>query len=149
MTGFDHRHSRTEAGFTLIEVLFASVLLILLGGGILYGYFQAARTTDWQAHSLAAESMAMERLEQTRAASWDTKATPPVDQLVNANFPVLVQALNLPVVGTNYADATDYTAISTVSVSPPLRMIQVDCVWQFTDGKIYTNTVVTYRSPDQ
>ena len=132
-----------------MEVLLAMGLLVLMGAGIVYGYVQSARMTDWQAHSLAAQSFAMQRVEQARAAKWDTQAGTPVDQLVSSNFPPLVGQLGMPVSGTNFVFATDYTSISNVSSVPPLRMIQVDCVWQFTDGKIFTNTVVTYRAPDE
>ena len=138
-----------KAGFTLVEVLLAMGLLVLMGAGLIYGYVRSARMTDWQAHSLAAQSFAMQRIEQARAAKWDTQAGAPVDQLVSSNFPPLVGRLGMPVSGTNFVFATDYTTISSVSSTPPLRMIQVDCAWQFTDGKIFTNTVVTYRAPDE
>jgi hypothetical protein len=29
-----------------------------------------------------------------------------------------------------------------------LKMISVDAVWQFINGKLYTNTIATYRAPD-
>lgn len=140
---------KDAAGFTLVEVLLAMGILVMLGGGIVYGYIQSARMTDWQAHSLAAESFALQRIEQARAAKWDTRAGSPVDELVSSNFPPLLGQLGIPVSGTNFTFATDYTTISDISSDPPLRMIQVDCVWQFTDGRMFTNTVVTYRAPDE
>lgn len=146
---FPNGSNRDKAGFTLVEVLLAMGILVLMGTGLIYGYIQSARMTDWQAHSLAAQSFAMQRIEQARAAKWDTQAGTPVDELVGLNFPPLVGMLGLPVSGTNFTFATDYTTISNVSSTPPLRMIQVDCVWQFTDGKMFTNTVVTYRAPDE
>ena len=116
---------------------------------MIYGYIESARMTDWQAHSLAAQAFAMQRIEQARAAKWDTQAGTPVDELVSSNFPPLAGKLGIPVSGTNFTFATDYTTISDISADPPLRMIQVNCVWQFTDGKMFTNTVVTYRAPDE
>lgn len=133
----------------MVEVLLAMGVLVLMGSGLIYGYIQSARMTDWQAHSLAAQSFAMQRIEQARAAKWDTQAGTPVDQLVGSNFPPLVGQLGIPISGTNFVFATDYTTISNLSSTPPMRMIQVDCVWRFTDGKVFTNTVVTYRAPDE
>ena len=103
---------------------------------------------DWQAHSVAAQSLAMQRIEQARSAKWDRSAFPPVDQLAGSNFPVSANALDLPVAGTNISFATNFTLIADVSSNPPLRSIQVDCAWRFR-GRLFTNTVVTYRAPDQ
>jgi hypothetical protein len=98
---------------------------------------------------LAANSLAMQRLEQARAAKWDTLAVPLVDQLVASNFPATIEILDIPISGTNLALATNFTTIQTVSTAPPLKSVQVDCVWSFYTGRVYTNTVVTYRAPDQ
>jgi hypothetical protein len=130
-------------------VAFSLALIGLTAGGIIRGYIQSARITDWQAHSLAAQSLAMQRVEQCRAAKWDTRSFPPVDQLVASNFPVATEQLDLPVSGTNASFARISTTITDVSTNPLLRMIQADCVWQFTGRGSFTNTVVTYRAPDQ
>jgi len=132
-----------------MEVVFSLAIVGLAAGGIITGYVQSARVTDWQAHSLAAESLAMQRIEQCRAAKWDTRAAPVVDQLVSANFPVVVEQMDLPTVSTNASYATIYTTSSTVSSDPPLRMMQADCVWKFPGRGWFTNTIVTYRAPDQ
>jgi hypothetical protein len=124
-------------------------IVVLIGSGIIRGYIQCARMADWQAHSLAAQSLAMQRVEQARAAKWDRRAYPVVDQLVASNFPASIEALDLPVAGTRVSYATNYTAITDVSLDPPLRMIQVECVWRFTDGRLFTNSLATYRAPDQ
>lgn len=149
MVEFYTSNPRAGDGFTLVEVMVAMAILGMVAGGIIEGYIQSAQMTDWQAHSLAAHSLAIQRIEQCRAAKWDRRAYPPVDQLVSSNFPVLTEMMDMPTAGNNAAYATNFTTISDVSVDPPLRMIQVDCVWQFTNGKIFTNTVVTYRAPDQ
>ena len=60
-----------------------------------------------------------------------------------------VEVLDIPVVGTNIAFATNITTVTTISTAPPLKMIRVDCVWAFGDRGVYTNTVVTYRAADQ
>jgi type II secretory pathway pseudopilin PulG len=144
-----HTRLKCRGAFTLTEVVFSLALIGMTAGGIINGYIQAARVADWQAHSLAAESLAMQRVEQCRAAKWDTRAFPVVDQLVSSNFPTITEQLDLPTVSTNASYATIYTTISTVSSSPPLRMMQADCVWTFSGRGLFTNTIVTYRAPDQ
>lgn len=142
------------------------------------GYIFAAKRAEWSAYNLAAQSLAMQRLEQARAAKWDTLATPDVDELVSTNFPAMVNILDIPVTGealastvaamfpvklatagavTAYARtngitfvyATNYTSIWTVSSTPPLKAVQVDCVWSFMERGLFTNSVITYRAPDQ
>ncbi len=90
----------------------------------------------------------MQRVEQTRAAKWDMIAYPPIDQLVSNNFPAVTSTLDVPVADTNVVYATSVTTIATVSTNPPLKMIRVDCIWSLMKRGPFTNTVVTYRSPD-
>ena len=91
----------------------------------------------------------MERLEETRGAKWDLSSWPPVDELVATNFPdqlvVLVQ--NGPANEIIYA--TNRTQISQISLDPPLKVIRVDCVWDFGGSQLLTNTIETCRAPDQ
>jgi type II secretory pathway pseudopilin PulG len=141
--------ARRCGGFTLVEVVMSTALASLMLGGVVYGYLLAAQRAEWAAYSLAAQSLASMRVEQARSTKWDPMAWPPADELQTANFPTSVEVLDIPVSGTNLVYATNYTTISTVSAAPPLRMIRVDCVWRFYRRGLYTNTVVTYRGPDQ
>ncbi len=131
-----------------MEASIASAVAALMFAGIVYGYIQAGRNAEWSAYSFAAQCMAMHRLEQTRACRWDPEATPAVDELVAANFPALTSVLDVPMSGTNIMYATNYTTISTISASPQVRMIRVDSVWRFINGRTYTNTIATCRAPD-
>ena len=117
--------------------------------GIISGYVVAARRAEWSSCSAAAQAMAMERLEQTRAAKWDPDAFPSVDELVSSNFPVVVQPLDIPVVGTNTVLATTTTSIASVSVAPPVRMVRISCVCSLKARGPFTNSMISYRSPDQ
>jgi Tfp pilus assembly protein PilV len=142
-----NKFSRQRA-FTLMEVVIACLVAALFVGGTINGYIQSGRFAEWSSHSLAAQFMAMQRLEQTRACRWDLSASPTVDELVTNSFPVLVSLLDLPSAGTNYTYATNYTTISTISNTPPIRMIKVETVWKFINGKLQTNSIACYRSPD-
>jgi type II secretory pathway pseudopilin PulG len=136
--------------FTLAEVVVAIAITVMSLAGIITGYIFATRQAEWSAYSLAAQSLATQRLEQTRAAKWDPRAWPGVDQLIAANFPTVpTNILDLPVSGTNIAYATNFTTISDVSSGGyPLKMVRVDCVWSFRQ-RLFTNTISTYRAPDQ
>ena len=109
--------------------------------------YHVVKTAEWAAYSLAAHSLAMQRIEQTRAAKWDPAGFPPVDDLTNR--PPAVDILDIPISGTNIAYATSITTIATVSLNPPLKKIRVECVWPFVNRGLFTNVVVTYRAPDQ
>lgn len=135
--------------FTLVEALASMFILGLMVTGIVAGFTQSHRTAEWSAYSLAAQSLAMQPIEQARAAKWDPTKAVPVDELVASNFPVRVFVLDVPASGTNRALATNRISIRTVSDDPPLREIAVECTWRFMDRGLFTNSVLTYRAPDQ
>jgi hypothetical protein len=135
--------------FSLVEILIASALGMITIGASFYGYIVSANRAEWSAYSLAANSIAMQRMEQARACRWDPLQSPPVDELVSTNFPVQISVLDIPISGTNTVYATNYTTIRTIQTDPPLKMIRVDCCWMFVKRGPFTNTLATYRSPDQ
>lgn len=124
-------------------------ILLLSSSAIVTGYVMMAQRSEWSAYSLAANSLAMQRLEQTRAAKWDPYAYPAADEMKSTNFPTLVEVLDVPISGTNIVYATNMTTLTTIADNPPLRMVRVDCIWRFTNRGLFTNTVVGYRAPDQ
>jgi hypothetical protein len=92
--------------------------------------------------------MAMQPVEQSRAAIWDPyKRGGELDQLPTTNFNT-TNVLDIPVSGTNIAYATNRIVISKVSDDPPLKQIYVECTWKL-NGRLYTNSVLTFRAPDQ
>lgn len=143
----DVRAGRAARGFTLVEVVVAMGLLAIVVHGVIYGYISSARTAEWNCHSLAAQSLASQGVEQARAAKWDPQAWPIVDELPPTNF-TQVDTLDIPVSGQPIY-ATNYIKITMISVTPPLRKIQADCVWRFMGRGVFTNSIVTLRAPDQ
>lgn len=138
-----------DAGFTLAEVVISTGLAAITVGATIYGYVMSTRRAEWSGYSLAANSLALQGMEQARASKWDPLGNPPVDQLVSSNFPTRVNILDIPIQGTNIVYATNFTTISTVQTNPAVKLIRVDTVWRFQGKGPYTNTVVTYRAPDQ
>jgi type II secretory pathway pseudopilin PulG len=137
------------SGFTLPEVVIAGALAAITLAGIIYGYVLSAQSAEWSSYYTAAQSLAMQRLEQTRAAKWDLQAEPRIDNLVSSNFPKSIEVLDIPITKTNVVYATNLTTITTLSTNPPLKMIRVDCTWAFAGHRVFTNTLVSYRAPDQ
>jgi Tfp pilus assembly protein PilV len=138
---------RSWFGFTLAEVVISMAILTIVIEGVIYGYVTSARRAEWSAHSLAAQSLALQGVEQARAAKWDPQAWPPVDELAPTNY-VQVGALDIPVSGQPQF-ATNYISIAVVSANPPLRQLRADCVWGFMSRGLFTNTSITLRAPDQ
>ena len=132
-----------------MEVVISLSISALTIGAVVTGYTLSTRRAEWSAYSLAAHSLAIQRLEQTRAAKWDPSGWPQVDELVSSNFPVRVEVLDIPISGTNLVCATNSTTITLLSAQPPLKMIRVDCAWMFLSRGPFTNSVATYRTSDQ
>lgn len=140
------RHA--SLGSTLAEVIISAAIASLSLGGIVWGYILAGKQTEWSACSAAANLMAAQRLEQTRAAKWDPLGYPPVDELVSASFTNVIAPLDVPSVGAENVWATNVTSIVLVQSDPPLKMIRVDCAWSLMGRGPFTNTVMTYRAQD-
>jgi len=135
------------AAFTLTEVVISLAIFALVFNGILKAYTMACQRSEWSAHSLAAQSLAMQHVEARRAAQWDPQTYPVVDEggLVNFRTNDILDIASSKT--TIYA--TSVVSVTTVSLNPPLRQIRADCIWSFPPRGLFTNTVVTLRAPDQ
>ena len=133
---------------SLIEIVIAMALTTVGISALVNGYVLCARQAETSSLNLAAQAQALERFEQVRAAKWDPIADPPVDQVYSTNFPKLVKVLDVPCLKMERY-ATNYTTITMVSTNPSLKCSRVDCVWSWLNGKVYTNSIITYRGPDQ
>jgi prepilin-type N-terminal cleavage/methylation domain-containing protein len=139
---------RHQAGMTLAEVLVALAVAGLAVVGIVNGYLFCARSVERSALSLAAQGKALERLEQTRGAKWDTTSWPAVDQLVATNFPDQVVVLDRSGSRAGITYGTIILQISQIASNPPLKRIYAACVWRFNGSQLITNSIETCRAPD-
>jgi type II secretory pathway pseudopilin PulG len=147
-----NRRVRAQAlGMTLAEVVVAMAVASLAVLSLVGGYISSTVAAEKARLSLAANTRALERLEDTHAAIWNVSGWPVVDQLVATNFPAKVVVLDLSGQGSGITYGTNFTTISQVSVAPQLRRIRVDCIWQFRSAlfsTLFTNSVETLRGPD-
>src|SRR5216110_1909907 len=99
-----------EAAFTLVEVLVALVIIGLVFTSILTSYVSATDRSEWSGYSLAAQSLALQGMEQARAARWDPQLWPVVDDLTPTNYVTIEQldvtASRQTVFATNYMSIT-------------------------------------------
>jgi prepilin-type N-terminal cleavage/methylation domain-containing protein len=161
------------AAFTLIEIVIALAIFGVVMSGLIYGYVQANRTSEWSSMSLAAQSFASQGAEQMRAADWRPRDYPvqqgqgTMDELVltpsgaatngNMNWPPIVDVMDIPTKGNpSAADfqfwVTNYINVTNISINPPLREIRSYAVWTFPRGGSYipyTNWVILDRAGDQ
>jgi type II secretory pathway pseudopilin PulG len=153
-------------GFTLGEVLIAFLIFGLLTGGLMYGYVAANRMAEMSSMSLAAQSFALQGLEEAKSVQWNyvrwpstnADSTDPFWTPSTVGFTNLapqVDTLDVPTTGnpiyvTNYVTVTDINSSYYVNSNSPIRQIVCNCVWAFPlDGTLCTNTAVCLRSPDQ
>ena len=138
-----------QKGLTLVEALVSMAVVGLMMAGLVSGFMQTHRTAEWSAYNLAAQSLALQPIEQARAAKWDQYANPKVDFLVQSNFPRTTNVLDVPITGTNIVYATNEVGIRFIGTTPPLKEISVVTTWGFMNRGVFTNRAVTYRAPDQ
>ena len=139
-------------GFTLIEVVIAVFISTIVFATVIYGYVGANDRAEWSAYSFAAQSLAMQSVEQVRTAQWVPENWPALDDLGTTNY-TQVSVLDVPLSGPPVF-ATNYVSITTVTNSPEIRQLRADCVWRFVSryhgaAGPFTNTAVTFRAADQ
>jgi type II secretory pathway pseudopilin PulG len=134
---------------TLVEVVVALAITGLAIGGIINGYNFCTNSAQKAALIQAANARVQERIEETRSVKWDVTSWPSVDQLVATNFPTKTVTLDMSGSGAVITTASLETEISRVSTNPPLKRIRVNCIWNFRNGPAITNSIETFRAPDQ
>jgi type II secretory pathway pseudopilin PulG len=165
-------YTRSVLAFTLAEVMISLVILAMVIAGVCYGYAQATRIAEWDSMSQAAQAFAIRGMEAARAAkfnpwvNWTNTAPDPGGSQVELppetnGQPslVLTNVLDIPMRGnpqnnssfyaTNYVYVTWYPNTNS-ETEPPILQIWSACVWTFPfTGQHFTNTIITYRGPDQ
>lgn len=150
-----------SAAFSLIELLVSILIFGMMISGLIYGYVQTNRLAEWSAMSYAAQSYALQGLEQVRSAQWDTSSLYGGDDIpvptvapYYTNF-VQTDIMDVPVTGAPISIINSITLINaplaaTINSSVKLRQVRSDCIWTFPlTGQTFTNTVITFRAPDQ
>jgi len=159
---------RSQAGYSLVEVLMAAVIIVLVYGGILCCYIQSGLRAQWSGYSLAAQSLSIEQIQQARSAMWDPAMNK--NELTNLNLSswsytssnnawsgYTTAILDVPYANTNYVIATNFVTVQMINLNnttnPPvtMQMIRCDTVWpfQYRKGNLcFTNTTATLLAPD-
>jgi hypothetical protein len=157
--------NKSRRAFTLAEVVMAIAISMILFGGIIVGYTVTCRRAEWSGYSLAAQALAVQQIEQARAAVWYSNG---INQITNLNLlgwantggvvtGYTTNTLDIPISGTNnVVYATNFVTIRMINniggvAAVAVQMVRVDTVWPFSAGKarkLYTNTVATYLAPD-
>jgi Tfp pilus assembly protein PilV len=133
-------------------VVISMALAAVAVGGVIACYLMAAQRSEWTTASTAAHQLAMDRMAQLRAARWELawEGEPGRNELVPGgpvwDPPV---ALAVPQTGGNDLWATNQVTVADVGIDRPLMLLRVDCVWSLPMRGPFTNTLVSYRAPDQ
>jgi Tfp pilus assembly protein PilV len=143
------------SAFSLTELLICFLIISLIITGVVMGYVQSNRFSEWGAMSLAAQSFAQQQVDQLREAKWDSQSGTtntgpgsPDEFTASTNTYSATNTMVIPSTGQAFA-VTNYYSVTTVFTNPPLRQIRADCVWRFgLTGQYFTNTVITQRGPD-
>lgn len=146
--------TKTVGAFTLAEVLISLAIAATVFAGLITAYMQSSYRAEWSGYSLAAQSLAIQQLEQARAADWDVSTIPVKNEITNVPA-VTAAILDLPVNGTNVIWATNYTTITSIAITntvgASVYMVRVDTVWPFLwrgKSRYYTNTIADLFAPD-
>ena len=145
-----YKKRKPKLGFSLVEVVFSLSILALVMAGMINGYIQSNYRAEWSSMSLAAQSLAAQALEQTRAAQWALNGGATTNQL-QLLPPTYAQTNGMLIPSTGRLTNVVTTVIITnISANPPLYQFRADCVWFFPrTGAAFTNTAITCRAPDQ
>lgn len=166
----NHRPTRSDSppgqparGYALGEVLLAFAVISLVFAGLIYGYIQANRMSEWSSMSLAAQASAAQGAEQARAADWRPRDWPQtngpgtMDELKAPTNYSRGDWMDIPMQGAPNSTNSNFWVTNVITVTdvfanhnPQLRQIRCDCIWTFPlTGLLQTNTVILLRSPDQ
>lgn len=147
------------SAFALMEVVISVLILAMVLSGLIYGYVQINRSSEWNALSLVGQAYATEYVEQARSAQWNSQMWPITngpgtgDELYPTNTPYTRIDTNYSAMGQSQVVTSTITVITITNLytnNINMREIRADSWWKFPPtGKLFTNTVITQRGPDQ
>ena len=155
--------SNRQTGYALGEVLLAFGILSLVFSGLIYGYVQANRMSEWSSMSLAAQAYAAQGAEQARASDWRPRDWPAasgpgtMDEMTNGYSVTTSDIMDVPFKGNPTNSDYSFWVTNVVTISNcysnsqiNLRQIRSECRWIFPlTGQPQTNTVILLRAADQ
>jgi type II secretory pathway pseudopilin PulG len=139
---------KATRGFALAEAVVSLLIAGIAIAAMMGGFYSLQRSAEAGAYSLGANALALQTYERIRAAKWDALATPPVDEVVNSNFPPTALVLDVAAGGTNVAWATNFTTITMISTNPLLKAVRVDCVYRVGNSGLITNSITSFRAAE-
>ena len=145
-----------SGAFTLVEVVVALAIMAFVFGGIIFSYIQTSDRAQWSGYALAAQGLAIQQIEQARAAALDPNGyLNEITNIAPSGTTNYGAKLDLPVSGTNVVWATNYVGIKLVtnSLNPVITvyMVRVDTVWPLVRNgatRYFSNTVACYYADD-
>jgi type II secretory pathway pseudopilin PulG len=165
----NHLTKRQHSAFTLVEVVMSIGIAAVIFGGIILAYTQSTRRAQWSGYSLAAESFAIQQIEQVRSSRWDPSDSSVTNEIFSLNLVPSSRVytnggyqgytwgnLDLPTSGSNYVRATNYVTVRykyDAGTGVQYFVVRVDTVWPFSWGsgpssRLCTNTMCTIVAPD-
>lgn len=138
------RTRRGEQGYTLVEVVMGSVVMLIMGIGLFGGMTSATSFTQLARQDLRATQIMLEKMEEIRLYNWSQ---------VNSNgyIPTNFTASYYPPGLSSNASGVTYTGqlsilpinLVGVSFSNSIRQVQVNLQWQCGNVTRY-RTMYTY-----
>ena len=150
-------HCRKEAGFTLVEILTTSGVLIVVGATAMYALTFINRYASSTRVQAAAQSIVQNQIDQVLSRGpYVPQNTPPdiptvlvAGTTVSNNLPVFID----PDTGAALVTGTLTTTVQDTGAkytNTPLYVLQVSVTLNYTfRGKAFTVVMDTLRGPDQ
>lgn len=145
MAGFGNLKRR--AGFTLVEVMIATLVAGITFGGVLTSVLFATRLNYASSQHYAAFTLCKERIEELRETDYEnltdgfTKKSSRRYQLDEENIPLMIQGPSggTTITGTRRTDVYDYRTISRYE-NEPHYYVRVRFTWRSrTQGNLAEN----------
>ena len=130
-----------KQGFTIVEVVVASLLITLLGAGVIRTAIFSQRVTYSNAQRLAAFGLAKAKTEELKGVGYSELDT----RYGSSQQEIDLDLINLGGVNQKILPATRSTTLQDVT-SPQRKLITVTVSWEF-QGRQLSETVQVFLYP--